>query len=82
MGRIAPRSFRLTDSARVDGSTALSQSTSVVPRKRRGDAPGPAVPISVASESCTPSELRMMPVCAGHIPERIVAWPGAVSVTA
>ena len=59
--------------ARAVGSTALSQSNNVVPRIRRGEAPGPAIPSNGASVSCTPSELRMIPLCAGHIPERIVA---------
>ena len=81
-GRIAPRSLRLTDRARAVGSAALSQSNSVVPRKRRGDAPGPVTSSSAAAESCTPCELRMMPVWAGHSPDKIVEWPGAVSVTA
>src|SRR5881397_3653961 len=77
MGRIAPRSLRLTDSTRAVGSDAFNQSTSVVPRKRRGEAPGPVVPSSGASESWTLSKLRMIPVCAGHRPERIAECPGA-----
>ena len=81
-GRIAPRSLRLTDRARALGSDAFNQSNRVVPRKRRGEAPGPVVPTSGASESSTPCRLLMMPVCAGHMPERIVECPGAVSVTA
>src|SRR5438105_1524513 len=79
---MAPRSLPDTDSARAAGSAALSQSNSSVPRNRAGDAPIPVTPMSGMAESCTPARLRMMPVCAGQRPDRIVAWPGAVSVIA
>ena len=40
IGRMAPRSFIETDKARARASFATSQSYSVVPLKRVGDAPG------------------------------------------
>ena len=52
------------------------------PRQRKGDAPGPSLPISGACGSCTPAALRTIPVRAGKRPERVLAWPGAVSVIA
>src|SRR5439155_10769303 len=82
IGRIAPRSFPETESARAPGSAALSQSKNAVPRNRAGEAPGPLIPINCAAGSCTPAALRLMPVWAGQRPDRIVECPGAVSVTA
>src|SRR2546430_3773367 len=76
---MAPRSLPDTESARAAGSAALSQSNSSAPRNRAGDAPIPVTPMSGVAESCTPARLRMMPVCAGQRPDKIVAWPGAVS---
>ena len=82
MGRIAPRSLRLTESARERGSAAMSQSMSVVPRKRKGDAPTPLLPIMGCVRSFTPALLRTMPVCRGKRPDMVLACPGAVSVVA
>src|SRR6266540_2436716 len=77
---MAPRSFPEIDRARAPESAALSQSKNAVPRNRAGEAPGPLTPISGAVGSCTPATLRMMPVCTGQRPDRIVECPGAVSV--
>ena len=41
IGRIAARSFIETESTRVCGLAARSQSASVVPLNRAGEAPGP-----------------------------------------
>jgi hypothetical protein len=62
IGRIAARSFLDTDSTRVRESFAINQSVRVVPRKRKGDAPGPAASISVTVVSFTPAEFVDMPV--------------------
>jgi hypothetical protein len=81
-GRMAPRSLRDTDSTRESGLRTRSQSTSVVPRNRSGDAPAPRPPMRGEPGSLAPSELRMMPCEAGLRPASTVAWPTAVSVIA
>ena len=60
-------------------SRAISQSTRVVPRNRRGDAPTiVGSPMTVASESGTPRSLVTIPVWDGNRPVSSVEWPGAV----
>src|SRR5207247_1657737 len=82
IGRIAPRSLYDTESARVFGSAAVSQSVSVVPWNRNGAAPSPGEPRRGQVESFTPAVLRVMPVLRGNRPDIVLAWPGAVSVMA
>ena len=79
---MAPRSLRDTDSARDRGSFVRSQSVSVVPRNRNGDAPGPPPPTIGDLGSPTPSAFATMPVCAGKRPDIVTECPGAVSVMA
>src|SRR6476659_11008695 len=79
-GRIAPRSLRETDSARERAFVFCSQSISVVPRNRLGDAPGAPPPITGAVGSSTPAEFWTIPVLRGNRPDIVEAWPGAVSV--
>ena len=62
IGRIAARSFLETESTRVRESLAISQSTSVVPRKRNGDAPTPGASMSETVLSIAPALLAVMPV--------------------
>jgi hypothetical protein len=84
-GRMAPRSLRDTASTCERPSRSTSQSASVVPRKRRGEAGSPN-PLSGAtsglSGSSTPRMLPMIPVERGKRPASTVACPGAVSVIA
>ena len=83
IGRMAPRSFRETDSTRVSRSAATIQSVSVVPTNRFGAAPGPCAAFSRGnSRVFTPCEFMMMPVCTGKRPLIVDACPGAVSVIA
>jgi hypothetical protein len=82
IGRMAARSFLDTESTRVRGSFATSQSASVVPRKRNGDAPGPGASTRVTVVSLTPAEFAEIPVCTGKRPDIVAEWPGAVSVIA
>src|SRR5262249_46202582 len=72
IGRMAPRSLRLTERARVPLSAARIQSSSAVPRKRWGEAPVPLAPISCTEVSGTPTSLNTMLVWAGSRPERMV----------
>ena len=62
IGKIAARSFLETDSTLVRGSLAISQSVSVVPRKRNGDAPTPGASSSVVVLSATPAVFAEIPV--------------------
>jgi hypothetical protein len=80
IGRIAPRSFLDTDNTRVRESFAVSQSVSVVPRKRNGDAPSPCAPMSGEFGSSTPVRLVEIPVRTGNRPDIVAECPGAVSV--
>src|SRR6202022_3977541 len=82
MGRIAARSFLETERTRVRGSFAISQSASVVPRKRNGEAPSPGASTRLTVVSFTPAVFADMPVCTGYRPDNITECPGAVSVIA
>ena len=74
--------IREIESARDRGSATRSQSIRVVPRNRKGDAPGPAPSSSGARSSSTPALFRVIPVLRGKRPERVTECPGAVSVIA
>ena len=79
---MAARSFDETEKARVRGSAAVSQSVTVVPRKRNGAAPRSVAPIKGQSVELTPARFLVIPVLLGNRPDMVVAWPGAVSVMA